>query len=93
MRFRRTKMVMNSFDESKVRRSTDGKFAHKSHAEGDVSLKYEPKRFGQVTEDAVFDLVTKYNIDNARFDFSEKDHYVTVAGPSQYPLEIPLGKM
>ena len=29
---------MNSFDESKVRRSTDGKFAHKPHFEADVSL-------------------------------------------------------
>lgn len=29
---------MNTFDESKIRRSTDGKFANKPHAEGDVVL-------------------------------------------------------
>ena len=41
---RRTKTDMNSFDESKIRRSTDGKFAHKPHAEGDVNLLAASKR-------------------------------------------------
>ena len=31
-------MSMNTFDESKVRRSTDGKFANKPHAESDIDL-------------------------------------------------------
>ena len=38
---------MNTFDESKIRRTTDGKFANKPHAEGDVSLSVFQGRFEQ----------------------------------------------
>ena len=41
---------MNSFDESKVRRSTDGKFANKTHAEAD-NVVLAPSFGNQLTSD------------------------------------------
>ena len=48
----RTKRGMNSFDESKVRRSTDCKFANKPHAEAEVDLNDIPYDRWEQVEDA-----------------------------------------
>ena len=48
---------MNTFDESKVRRATDGKFARKNHAEGDVSLHEEFLNQKKEYEDSIVSRV------------------------------------
>ena len=40
---------MNNFEESKVRRATDGKFAHKPHAEAEFDLDAFLAEVGGVT--------------------------------------------
>ena len=69
---------MNTFDESKVRRAADGKFAHKTHAEASglpllphIGMVWSPQSYGW--EDGFYEDYEEYDLEWA---LGELDDYL-----------------
>ena len=68
---------MTTFDESKVRRATDGKFANKPHAESDVSL-----HSGSLSEEQVFELLNDHGLAMWEDPYIDDDGTLVIDSPS-----------
>ena len=78
---------MNNFDESKVRRATDGKFANKPHAEGDVALSGGAP--DTITDDEIKGFLETYGLNHGNVDW-EVGQFLTVEGPNNSTRQISI---